>query len=85
MSYIRCLSNPEGLYIYDCMLGPANKQEHFVVISDGDNITIPYTVPFKTFEGLLRKYRKWNIGKDGHFEYKGLSLNICFIVPRLVC
>jgi len=54
MSYIRCLSNPENLYIWG-----GEKQ---IYIAKGGNKTL-LIIPQKIFEGLIKKYHR-NFGDN---------------------
>ena len=73
MSYIRSLSNPEGLYIF------GNLQGTVEIYHDGP---ISKTMPLEIFEGLCKayfdnfgectEYEGASIGeekRDGHFKY----------------
>lgn len=55
MSYIRCLSNPEGLYVWSdgkfATLTHNVERPH----SSGRSFSIPH----RTFEALLKKWAKW--------------------------
>jgi hypothetical protein len=67
MSYIRCLSNPEGLYIWGNRDG--------TVTVTGKKFEA-FSLPTRTFEGLCRKYARdggWNdktIYKDASVSYE---------------
>jgi len=70
MSYIRCLSNPEGLYIWG--------DGETIEISGGflpigcENHINTYRVPSKIFKGLLNKFHK-NY-HECPCSYKGLKV-----------
>jgi hypothetical protein len=67
MSYIRCLSNPEGLYIWGSMDG---------TVTITGNKFKDFSLPTKTFEGLCRKYcRNPGAADSGRIEYKGASVS----------
>jgi hypothetical protein len=67
MSYIRCLSNPEGLYIWGNRDG--------TVTATGNKFKA-FNLPTKTFEGLCRKYANggdWDdktVYKDASVSYE---------------
>lgn len=67
MSYIRCLYNPEGLYIW------ADEKYANITISGKEGIS---QIPLNIFEGLLREYIG-GFGKDA--EYKGASIKEVFV------
>lgn len=52
MSYIRCLSNPEGLYVWSDGKNATISHEVRKPHSSGRNFTIPHGI----FEGLLRRW-----------------------------
>lgn len=54
MSYIRCFSNPEGLYIWS----DVDKTVHIL-----SKQTVERTVPTKIFDGLIKKWKK------NYFQY----------------
>ena len=71
MPYIRSTSNPEGLYIY----------------SDGESAHVILgcleigSLPEKTFDGLLKKYRKY--GKYFNYcDFNGAKIEEVWIVSR---
>jgi hypothetical protein len=49
MSYIRCLSNPEGLYIWHDING------QIAISQYGSNIK---WIPYRTFNGLIKKWNR---------------------------
>ena len=68
MSYIRCLSNPEGLYIWS---------DGESVTITGKNIPLFYSIQEKIFDGLIKKYNKnkgWLCGESEAIKYKGAKL-----------
>jgi hypothetical protein len=67
MSYIRCLYNPEGLYIW------ADEKYTNITISGKTGIS---QIPVDIFEGLIKKYHK-NFGEDT--KYKGASIEQVFV------
>ncbi len=69
MSYIRCLSNPEGLYIWG-----TDKQ---LCIAEGQ-LKIK-TIPIEIFNCLLKKYHK-NFGENT--KYKGASIKEVYITDK---
>jgi len=68
MSYIRCSSNPEALYIWD-------DGKNANIVCDMNNQTIQI-IPSKIFSGLIKKYKK-NYGEDT--TYKGASIKEVFV------
>lgn len=69
MSYIRCLNNPEGLYIWG--------EKRDVVISLPDVNGRPgkmYRMPGNEFEGLFRKFNKRECDSDLHYSCGGARL-----------
>jgi hypothetical protein len=70
VSYIRCLSNPEGLYIWD-IWGEKSGRVAITTITDGGHL-IKY-MPRHVFHNLMRR---WRDGKyhDESIRYRGGSL-----------
>lgn len=67
MSYIRCLSNPEGLYIYSdgggiCIHGNFGDDEDFM------------RVPEKDFHGIGMKYGREYLMGDRPLKFGGITL-----------
>lgn len=60
MSYIRCLSNPEGLYIVDCGQG-------IEIYIRGEE----WRIPRKTFHRL---FLKWDDYRDEMVTFRGAAL-----------
>lgn len=58
MSYIRSLSNPEGLYVWSC-----DEATHVWFTENGD-YNRDMVIPQKTFDHILKRYNK------GHTEIK---------------
>jgi len=67
MSYIRYLSNPEGLYIWG-----DGKNVNFTLASEKEILTMPQ----KTFDKLIKKYIK-SYGDD--ISYRGASIKEVFV------
>lgn len=70
MSYIRCLSNPESLYVTGgidgiCWNAGVDKQGHQVI----------HTMPFKSFQGLMRAFTA-GYDEDKPIEYDGAKLEL---------
>ncbi len=71
MSYIRCLSNPEGLYIW-------GDGKNINIAKDGDDLKY---IPQRTFDGLLKKYHRegsWCV-EDYPIRYRGAIIEEVFI------
>jgi hypothetical protein len=60
MSYIRCLSNPEGLYIWD--------GQGRVMIAGVHNAPL-LSMPTSVFDEVMRRYDDWST----HIRYKGAT------------
>ena len=71
MSYIRCLSNPEGLYIWADVDGTVK------VTIAGENSKDEKCLPIAVFDGLIKKYNK-NYGETP-CEYKGAKVDEVWI------
>lgn len=68
MSYIRCLSNPEGIYIWG-----DGKQTNITIADTG----IHKYIPQKIFDGLLKKYNK-QFGSTP-IKYRGAKIDEIFV------
>ncbi len=71
MSYIRCLSNPEGLYIWG-----DGKYANFTLASEPNFLDKIVQIPQKTFDNLLKKYIK-NYGDN--VNYRGASIKVVWV------
>lgn len=71
MSYIRCLSNPEGLYIW------AGFDNMVQITLAGEEFKEKKNLPTKIFDGLIEKWNKnyWNFP----CEYKGARIEEVWI------
>lgn len=63
MSYIRCLSNPEGLYIWESFNG-------LIISQSCDN---EFKMPVSIFNNMIRLYVK-DCGCNENYSYKGCKL-----------
>lgn len=74
MSYIRCLSNPESLYVF----GSVGDHHDFSWTDHNDNMQM-MSIPSGDFDEFFTKFRKWE-REEGHdlwdevFEHKGIQL-----------
>ena len=72
MSYIRCLCNPESLYVY------GGEERHEFSWTDHHGEMRFLSIPNDDFDGFFREFRKWDDGcRDlwhETFEYKGIKL-----------
>lgn len=72
MSYIRCLSNPESLYVFGSV-----GDHHDFSWTDREGHPQQLFIPSDDFDEFFTRFRKW---EDEHdiwdevFEYKGISL-----------
>lgn len=75
MSYIRCLSNPEGLYI---IAGISGNAEFFL------NDSTYLFMPIEVFDGLLDKYVRQDAEEDsteGDEVYKHQGASLMYLAP----
>lgn len=72
MSYIRCLCNPESLYVYG-----GDKTHHFSWV-DSHGAQQFLNIPNDDFDEFFRRFRKWddwfNDLWNETFEYRGIKL-----------
>lgn len=68
MSYIRCLSNPEGLYIWND--GKNVSITHSVKYPQSSRVSFP-PVPQKYFDAALAK---WHKNPFGPINYRGIEI-----------
>lgn len=86
MSYIRCLCNPESLYVFGSV-----GDHHDFSWTDRNGDMQQFSIPSEDFDEFFKRFHKWNdwTREDYHelddeiFEYKGIQIRTVWFNEKL--